>query len=135
MSSASFAGQLDSVLGLQTGADLTRAVLTCWRSYWSARALFYQTARSASLNGMAVIVQRQVDAKVSGVLFTHAPAGLTGAGSDDLMIEYLRGAWRRAGVGTTRTRQARGVALRPRCPPPRRDAARRDADRRHSSVH
>jgi phosphohistidine swiveling domain-containing protein len=88
---ASFAGQLDSVLGLQTTSDLTNAVLTCWLSYWSERALFYRTARAASLNGMAVIVQRQVAAKVSGVLFSRAPSNLTSAGTDDLMIEYCAG--------------------------------------------
>ena len=63
---ASFAGQLDSVLGLATAEELKRAVLTCWESYWSERALFYRAARGASLDGMAVIVQRQVAAKVSG---------------------------------------------------------------------
>ncbi len=88
---ASFAGQLDSVLSLQTAGDLTRAVLTCWLSYWSERALFYRTARAANLDGMAVIVQRQVAAKVSGVLFSRAPSGMTGAGPDDLMIEYCAG--------------------------------------------
>jgi rifampicin phosphotransferase len=88
---ASFAGQLDSVLGLRSAGDLTRAVQTCWLSYWSERALFYRMARSAGLHGMAVIVQRQVDARVSGVLFTRAPAGLTDAGPDDLLIEYCSG--------------------------------------------
>src|SRR5258706_13305984 len=88
---ASFAGQLDSVLNLQAEGDLLQAVLTCWASYWSERSLFYRTARGASLNGMAVIIQRQVAARVSGVLFSRAPSGVTGAGPDDLMIEYCAG--------------------------------------------
>ena len=90
-SRASFAGQLDSVLGLTTSADLERGIKTCWASYWSARALFYRTALGASLDGMGVIVQKQVTARASGVLFTRAPAGTTATGSDDLMIEYCAG--------------------------------------------
>jgi pyruvate,water dikinase len=88
---ASFAGQLDSVLGLQSVADLDRGVTTCWASYWSERALFYRVARAASLDGMGVIVQRQVPARVSGVLFTRAPAGTPGASPDDLVLEYCAG--------------------------------------------
>ncbi|MGH9148047.1 MAG: PEP/pyruvate-binding domain-containing protein, partial [Vicinamibacterales bacterium] len=88
---ASFAGQLDSVLGLVTGADVERGIKTCWASYWSARALFYRTARGANLDSMGVIVQKQVDARVSGVLFTRAPSGPPATGSNDLMIEYCAG--------------------------------------------
>jgi pyruvate,water dikinase len=90
-SCASFAGQLDSVLGLATGADVERGIKTCWASYWSARALFYRTARGANLDSMGVIVQKQVDARVSGVLFTRAPSGDPAKGSNDLMIEYCAG--------------------------------------------
>ncbi|RPH55123.1 MAG: hypothetical protein EHM89_17660, partial [Acidobacteria bacterium] len=88
---ASFAGQLDSVLGLSAEADVERGIKTCWASYWSARALFYRTARATSLDGMGVIVQQQVAACVSGVLFTRAPSGITATRSDDLMIEYCAG--------------------------------------------
>jgi phosphohistidine swiveling domain-containing protein len=88
---ASFAGQLDSVLNLATAADLERGVRTCWASYWSARVLFYQTARAARLAGMGVIVQQQVAARVSGVLFSRAPSGISAASSDDLVIEYCAG--------------------------------------------
>ncbi len=90
-SSASFAGQLDSVLGLAAGTDIERGIKTCWASYWSARALFYRTARGANLDSMGVIVQKQVDARVSGVLFTRAPSGDPATGSSDLMIEYCAG--------------------------------------------
>ena len=90
-SRASFAGQLDSVLGLVTEADVERGIKTCWASYWSARALFYRIARGANLDSMGVIVQTQVDARVSGVLFTRAPSGSPATDSDDLMIEYCAG--------------------------------------------
>jgi len=88
---ASFAGQLDTVLGLHDIAGLERAVMTCWRSYWSERALFYRLARNASLDGMGVIVQRQVTARVSGVLFSCAPTGISGVNSNDMVIEYCAG--------------------------------------------
>jgi pyruvate,water dikinase len=87
---ASFAGQLDSVLGL-ADLDLGRGTRTCWASYWSARALSYRAARSVKLDGMGVIVQRQVDARVSGVLFSQAPSSTSTTRSDDLMIEYCAG--------------------------------------------
>ena len=88
---ASFAGQFDSVLHVDTVEALRRAVRVCWASYWSERALCYRAARNARLGGMAVVLQRQVPARVSGVLFTRAPAGTPGAAVEDLVIEYCSG--------------------------------------------
>ena len=88
---ASFAGQFDSVLNVTTVEALRRAVRACWASYWSERSLYYRAARDAGLGGMAVIVQRQVSARISGVLFTRAPAGTPAASGDDLVIESCRG--------------------------------------------
>ena len=84
---ASFAGQFDSVLHVDSVEALRRAVRVCWASYWSERSLCYRAARNARLGGMAVVLQRQVSARVSGVLFTRAPAGTPGAAGDDLVIE------------------------------------------------
>ncbi len=89
--SASFAGQFDSILHVTTAEALRRAVLACWASYWSERSLYYRTARNVRLGGMAVVVQRQVSARVSGVLFTRAPLGTPEASDDDLVIECCRG--------------------------------------------
>ena len=88
---ASFAGQFDSVLHVATGEALRRAVRACWASYWSERSLYYRAARRAGLGGMAVVLQRQVSARVSGVLFTRAPAGVPNAAGDDLVIECCPG--------------------------------------------
>ena len=88
---ASFAGQFDSVLHVTTTEALRRAVLACWASYWSERSLYYRAALHAGLGGMAVVVQRQVAARVSGVLFTRAPAGIHAASEDDLVIEWCPG--------------------------------------------
>ena len=94
---ASFAGQFDSVLHVTPGDGLRRAVRACWASYWSERSLYYRAARDAVLGGMAVVLQRQVSARVSGVLFTRAPAGASGAAAapvgagDALVIECCPG--------------------------------------------
>lgn len=82
--SASFAGQLDSVLHVVDDESLERAVLACWASYWSERALFYRCARGMHSAGMGVVVQSQVDAHAAGVMFTDD-------GSGALLIEYVQG--------------------------------------------
>jgi pyruvate,water dikinase len=86
---ASFAGQLDTVLNVDTPADLHQAVLECWASYWSARCLSYQHVVGIALVGMGVIVQRMIHSRVSGVLFTVAPAGT--ASANDMLVEYCYG--------------------------------------------
>jgi phosphohistidine swiveling domain-containing protein len=83
---ASFAGQLDSIAGVSGAGLVRRALLDVWASRWSARALTYQLARGASLDGMGVIVQRQVESVLSGVLFTVAPDD-----EGEMLIEYCAG--------------------------------------------
>jgi pyruvate,water dikinase len=83
---ASFAGQLDSVLHVRSRSDLTRAVRQCWTSYWSDRALSYRHARGVSLDGMAVLIQRQIAPSLAGVLFTQDPQD-----ASSLVVEYCRG--------------------------------------------
>ncbi|MES3025709.1 MAG: PEP/pyruvate-binding domain-containing protein [Pseudomonadota bacterium] len=85
----SFAGQLDTVLGVADAGALEDAVRTVWASAWSARSLVYQARRQVRLARMGVIVQRQVDARHAGVLFTQAPAGC--AQIPVMMIEYCAG--------------------------------------------
>ncbi|MEO6703310.1 MAG: PEP/pyruvate-binding domain-containing protein [Jatrophihabitantaceae bacterium] len=68
----SFAGQHDTVLGVSGDAQLLEAVRTCWASLWSERAMAYR-APDAEPGRMAVVVQRLVEAEVSGVLFTVDP--------------------------------------------------------------
>jgi pyruvate,water dikinase len=71
---ASYAGQQETYLHVR-GADAVRArVRDCWASFFSERALFYR-GRKGSLDdlGMAVVVQRMVQAEVAGVLFTCDP--------------------------------------------------------------
>jgi rifampicin phosphotransferase len=71
----SFAGQLDSILHVADQRALEQAVRDVWASLWSDRAVFYRTARRLPMRGMGVVIQRQVDARVAGVLFTMTSSG------------------------------------------------------------
>ena len=83
---ASFAGQLDSIPGVSTHQQLHSAVMRVWESQWSERVRAYQDARGIPLAGMGVIVQRQIDARISGVLFTVSPTS-----SSEMLLEYCAG--------------------------------------------
>jgi pyruvate,water dikinase len=74
---ASFAGIYESVLAVQE-ADLWPAILTCWASWWSERALAYRQrlGEAEALPRMAVVLQPMVAARCAGVAFTVEP--LTG---------------------------------------------------------
>lgn len=71
----SFAGQYETVIGVQGEAALLRAIVTCWRSFYSAHALAAR-AGAGALGGdeaMAVLVMPVVDAECSGVCFSVDP--------------------------------------------------------------
>ncbi|MGB2716274.1 MAG: PEP/pyruvate-binding domain-containing protein [Vicinamibacterales bacterium] len=69
----SFAGQMDSFLFVPE-QDLERRVLDCFASCFSPRALAYRKHHQKPLaQDAAVIVQRMVDSRISGVLFTANP--------------------------------------------------------------
>lgn len=71
---ASAAGQHDSYLGIVGLPAVADKVRASWASLWSRRAIAYRQTHSSSVApGMAVIVQRHVDADVAGVLFTAGP--------------------------------------------------------------
>jgi pyruvate,water dikinase len=71
----SFAGQHLTVLGVSDEAALLDAIARCWASLTSERAAAYRQQQGANQQpvGMAVIVQRLIDAEVAGVLFTRDP--------------------------------------------------------------
>jgi pyruvate, water dikinase len=71
---ASFAGQQETYLHVRGADAVLERIRDCWGSFFSERALFYR-AQKGSLDdlGMAVVVQRMVDADVAGVLFTVDP--------------------------------------------------------------
>jgi rifampicin phosphotransferase len=72
---AAFAGQLDTYLNVIGEAELINAVQKCWASLWTERAIAYRTRigiGSAEV-GIAVVVQRMINAEVAGVMFTADP--------------------------------------------------------------
>ena len=83
---ASFAGQLDSIADVRDAEELRRAVHDVWSSRLSPRVMAYQQARGITLAGMGVIVQKQIDARVSGVLFTRSPEN-----DAEMLVEYCGG--------------------------------------------
>ena len=82
--SESFAGQLDSILHVRDIGSLERAVVRVWASLWSERVAFYRRARGLAVRGMGVVIQRQVDPRMAGVLFTVTASG-------EMLIEYGEG--------------------------------------------
>jgi rifampicin phosphotransferase len=86
---ASFAGLHDTELGL-TADEVAPAVLRCWASLWSDRAVGYRARHGMALDGgaMAVVVQALVPAQAAAVAFTRHP--VTGR-SDHLLINAVRG--------------------------------------------
>jgi pyruvate,water dikinase len=75
----SFAGQQDTFLNVVSLEALLTAIVDCWSSLWTARAIGYRTRNDIphAEVALAVIVQEMVPSEVSGVLFTANP--LTGS--------------------------------------------------------
>lgn len=74
----SFAGQQDTFLNVIGTDALLTAIVNCWSSLWTARAIGYRARNAIPQTevALAVIVQHQVPSQASGVLFTANP--LTG---------------------------------------------------------
>ncbi|MGV0780830.1 PEP/pyruvate-binding domain-containing protein [Mycolicibacterium sp. XJ775] len=75
----SFAGQYDTVLGVDSIEDFVAAVRRCVASVGSERASSYAGQDAATMH---VVVQQMVDARAAGVVFTADPA----TGRRDLMV-------------------------------------------------
>lgn len=73
-SSASWAGELESYLNT-TDKDLLAKVKKCWSSLFTPRAIFYRFEKKLHNTkvSVAVVVQKMVQSKVSGIAFTVHP--------------------------------------------------------------
>ncbi len=71
----SFAGQQETFLNVVDEAGLLKAVVDCWSSLWTGRAIGYRARQGISQQGLAlaVVVQRMVQSEVSGIIFTANP--------------------------------------------------------------
>ncbi|PNI09465.1 phosphoenolpyruvate synthase [Arthrobacter sp. AFG7.2] len=76
LASASFAGQQETSLNVRGIDALTDAVIDCWASLWTARAMAYRAREGVRPDQvrLAVVVQHMVEAEAAGVMFTANPA-------------------------------------------------------------
>ncbi|MEM6477453.1 MAG: PEP/pyruvate-binding domain-containing protein [Pseudomonadota bacterium] len=86
---ASYAGQQETYLNVEGDDAVRKAVIDCWASFFSERALFYR-GEKGSLDDlrMAVVVQRMVDADKAGVAFSIHPVTRR---KDRMLIEAVHG--------------------------------------------
>jgi len=85
----SFAGQQDTFLNVLGIDEALKAVVKCWSSLWTARAIGYRLRNGIGDDvALAVIIQAMAPAKVAGVMFTANP--LTGA-RDEVVIDATYG--------------------------------------------
>jgi pyruvate,water dikinase len=86
---ASYAGQQETYLFVQTFDEVMTRIVDCWLSFFSERALFYRLHKGSLDDiSMAVVVQRMVDATKAGVMFTVDP--VTGR-RDRIVVEAALG--------------------------------------------
>ncbi len=85
----SFAGQQDTFLNVVGDAALLDAVVRCWSSLWTARAIAYRARNGIPQDdvALAVVVQAMVESEASGVLFTANP--LTGKRTETVIDATL----------------------------------------------
>ncbi len=102
--SASFAGQFETVLGVDSPAALREAVMRVRASAAGAAAQRYAHDRGAAPAAMAVVLQQQVDALLSGVLFTRDPVNAARA---EMLLEFSAGLGDRLVAGEITPARAR----------------------------
>ncbi|MEM4549021.1 MAG: PEP/pyruvate-binding domain-containing protein, partial [Nitrososphaerota archaeon] len=75
LTSASFAGQQETYLNVRGEARLLESVKKCWASLFTSRATFYRHEKGFDHMSvyLCVVVQKMVNAKASGVMFTLHP--------------------------------------------------------------
>ncbi len=72
---ASFAGQYSTYLNIAGKVELYEAIKKCWASLWNERAVSYRAKQNIDDPDLAhgVVVQRQINSEISGILFTANP--------------------------------------------------------------
>jgi len=86
---ASFAGLQDTYLWVAGAQATLKSVRSCWASLYSVPSIAYRRKHALPESGvsMAVVVQRMVNSRSSGVMFTRSP--LTG----DRSVITIEAAW------------------------------------------
>jgi len=101
---ASAAGQYESFLDVTSVPALEQAILRCQGSYNLPAAVQYRQRQGLGEEGMAVLVQRQVQGAFSGVAFSRDPIARQG---NAVIIEALPGGANRVVSGRTTPEQYR----------------------------
>ncbi len=72
---ASFAGQQDTYLNVESPEDLLDKVRRCWSSLFTPRAIYYRITKGFehSKVKLAVVVQKMINSEISGIMFTVDP--------------------------------------------------------------
>lgn len=83
---AAWAGQLETVLNVER-SGLLEAIQRCRESAHSERAKAYGEERGVESGGVAVIVQKMLQSRVSGVAFSKHPV----TGEDKVVVEAVQG--------------------------------------------
>ena len=91
---ASFAGLQDTYLWVKDAQATLKYVRSCWASLYSVPSIAYRRKKGLPESdvAMAVVIQRMVNARTAGVMFTRSP--LTG----DRSVVTIEGAW---GLGSS----------------------------------
>ena len=86
---ASFAGLQDTFLWVLDAQDTVQRVRECWGSLYSIESITYRRKHGLPEDGvaMAVVVQKMVDARTAGVMFTRSPT------TGDKSVITIEGAW------------------------------------------
>jgi pyruvate,water dikinase len=91
---ASFAGLQDTYLWVTSLNQAVQRVRSCWASMYSVESVTYRRNRGMPEAGvaMAVVVQKMVDARTAGVMFTRSPT------TGDRSVITIEGSW---GLGSS----------------------------------
>lgn len=86
---ASFAGLQDTSLWVKGAKAVATSLIDCWSSLYSVPSISYRRRRNLPEAGvaMAVVIQRMVDARAAGVMFTRSPT------TGDRSVVVIEGAW------------------------------------------
>lgn len=86
---ASFAGLQDTYLWVMSTEQMIRRVRSCWASLYSVESISYRLKHCMAEErvAMAVVVQRMVDARTAGVMFTRSPT------TGDRSVVTIEAAW------------------------------------------
>ena len=86
---ASFAGLQDTYLWVLGEDDVVAKTRSCWASLYSMESVCYRRKQDLPEAGVAmgVVIQRMVDARCAGVMFTRSPT------TGDRSVITIEGAW------------------------------------------